>query len=778
VIREFIRNRRLEESLALSVALLVVVLLGATMMLVHSSMATSLRTEMEARGFAIARSIGAVATPSLLAYNYAALQIAAEGASEDDGVVYVVIHDKEGEVAGFSGHAELTAEARRPVRSPGSAQVQVHDKNGFETVLELAMPVRVEGVDEPWGMVRVGLSYGPVTAELQRVDLRLALVGLALALMAVASGRWIARRIAAPLRRLAEGTEALSAGDTSHRIPVTGPREIAELARSFNVMMDRIRDKAEESEAFQRALEKLNSTLEEQVNERTLALQASEAQYKTLVEHSPDSILIVQGGRVRFVNRAFVETFGVSEEEACSEEFDLDRILDPSSANLARGRISAWERDERVTSIEVLGKDRSGRVRHLELRGSRIEYRGSPSAECLLVDRTEARRLRERLNEAEKLRALGELAGGVAHDFNNLLGAILGRVQLMRRREFEDGTDRELAIIEKAAQDGRETVRRIQEFSRVRRDRQFTVVDVGEVIRDSVEITRGRWSDDSDRRNVRTCLAVEIDGKPEVLGNASELREVFTNLILNAVDAMPQGGKLELTCRRIGDRVVATVSDGGVGMTDEIRRHVFDPFFTTKGHSGMGLGMSVVYGIVTRHGGAIEVETTLGEGTTFVVELPMAPAHTEVRGGDGAALPHLVRPCRILVIDDEPEIAELLEDILTGEGHTVKTAVNGTDGVKLAALSDYDLVITDLGMPDISGWEVARRIRGRSPDLPVVLVTGWGATLDADEVRGAGIAQVVHKPFDVDEILQATSLVLGSADSGVEGSDGKPISGI
>jgi PAS domain S-box-containing protein len=773
VIRRLIQSRRLEQSLAISVAFLVVVLLGATMMLVHSSLASSLRKEMKARGFAIARSIGAVATPSLLAYNYAALQIATEGASKDGGVVYVIIHDKEGEVAGFSGPAELVPEARRPVTAPGSVQVEVHDKHGFESVLEFAMPVLVEGVDEPWGMVRVGLSYGPVAAELKRVDLRLALFGLALALVAVGSGRWIARRITAPLRRLVEGTEALSAGNTSHRIPVTGPREIAELARSFNFMMDRIRDKAEESEEFQRALEKLNATLEEQVNERTLALQESEAQYKTLVEHSPDSILIVQGGAVRFVNRAFVETFGISESEACSDAFDLDRIFDPPSASLARGRIAAWEQDEPATSIEVLGKDHAGRIRHLELRGSRIEYRGSPSAECLLVDMTEARRLRERLTEAEKLRALGELAGGVAHDFNNLLGAILGRVQLMRRREFEEGTDRELAIIEKAARDGRETVRRIQEFSRVRRDRQFTVVDVGEVIRDSVEITRGRWGDDSDRRNVSTRLSVDVDGDPLVLGNASELREVFTNLILNAVDAMPQGGQLELGCRRRVDRVVATVSDVGVGMTEEIRRHVFDPFFTTKGHSGMGLGMSVVYGIVTRHGGNIEVETALGEGTTFIVDLPAAPGHAEVRGGDGAAMPQLVRPGKILVIDDEPEIAELLEEILTTAGHTVNTAVNGNDGVKLASLSEYDLVITDLGMPDLSGWEVARRIRGRSPELPVLLVTGWGATLDADDVREAGIAQVVHKPFDIDEILQATSLVLSREPSG----DGNPISG-
>jgi len=561
VIRRFLGKRSLEHSLAISVGLLVTVLIGTTMLLVHSRVAASLRKEMGARGFSIARSIGAVATPSLLAYNYAALQIAADGASGDDGVVYVIIHDKEGEVAGVAGRSGFAVEPRVPPAVPLSRQVDV----GTGTVLELAMPVLVEGVDEPWGLVRVGLSYEPVAAELRRIDARLSLFGLALAICAVACGRLIARRITAPLRRLAEGTEALAAGDTSHRIPVVGPREIAELAGAFNSMMDRLRAKAEESTEFQRALEKLNATLEEQVHERTRALQESEAQYKTLVEHSPDSILIVQDGRVRFVNKAFVETFGVSEAQACSGDFDLDLIFDPSSAALARGRIAAWERGESMSSVEVLGKDGSGRIRHLELRGSRIEYRGTPCAECLLIDMTEARRLRERLSEAEKLRALGELASGVAHDFNNLLGAILGRAQLMRRRKLGAEADRELAVIEKAALDGRETVRRIQEFSRVRRDRQFSRVDLAEIVRDSVEITRGKWRNDTDRRNVTTRIAVNVEGNPAAIGNASELREVFTNLILNAVDAMPQGGKIELTCRQSGDKVRAIVRDDDAG---------------------------------------------------------------------------------------------------------------------------------------------------------------------------------------------------------------------
>src|SRR5260221_6027613 len=239
--------------------------------------------------------------------------------------------------------------------------------------------------------------------------MQLVLLGALLALVAVLCVRLVARRITAPLRNLAQGTEALAAGELQHRIPVSGAKELSDLARAFNTMSDRLQEKASESRVFQDALERLNSTLEQQVLERTHALEESTVQYKSLVESSPDSILIVQDGGVRLVNRAFADTFGIPESEVVHQDFRLSRIFDPSSAALAGGRIAAWERGETPAPVEVLGQDAQGRVRHLELRGSRIEYQGRPAAECLLVDMTESKRLRERLSETEKLRALGEL---------------------------------------------------------------------------------------------------------------------------------------------------------------------------------------------------------------------------------------------------------------------------------------------------------------------------------------------------------------------------------
>jgi PAS domain S-box-containing protein len=750
----------LDRSFTVATALLVAALMGTTMLLVHSRYVSGLKQGLEARARSMARDVGALATPSLLAYNYPALQAAAEAAAKDHDVFYVIIHDKEGVVAGAAGDVQAAmADDRASAGRPDLRQ----RRDEARRILEVSVPVEVEGVAEPWGTVRVALTTSAIADEIRRLDLGLLSLGFALAALAVALGRFVARRITAPLLRLVAGTEALSAGDMEHRIPVTGPRELADLARAFNAMMDRVHEKARESWAFQEQLERLNATLEQQVKERTRALEESEAQYKTLVEHSPDIILIVQDGRVCFVNRPFVDTFGVRESEALSSDFHLRRIFESSSASMAEGRIAAWERGEPAAPVEVLGRDASGNVRHLEMRGSRIEYRGRHAAECLLIDTTEAKRLREQLSNSEKLRALGELAGGVAHDFNNLLGAILGRVQILRRRPHGADEDRELAVIEKAALDGRETVRRIQEFSRTRRDRRFTAVDVGEILRDVVEITRPRWKSEFEGRDVTVEVEADTPPVPPVLGNPAELREVFTNLVLNAVDAMPSGGRLRLACRHEGKRVVATVTDTGTGMTEEVQRQIFDPFFTTKGSRGMGLGMSVVYGILTRHGVEIDVATAVNRGTTFTLRFEVTDQALQPAGGDGAALPQLVRPGRILVIDDEAEIVEIVKDVLSAEGHEVATALNGSAGLATARGATFDVVFTDLGMPDMTGWEVAERVRQLSPESAVVLVTGWGATLDQEEVRRHGVEAVLNKPFEIDELVRVAASLLTRA---------------
>ena len=224
----------------------------------------------------------------------------------------------------------------------------------------------------------------------------------------------------------------------------------------------------------------------------------------------------------------------------------------------------------------------------------------------------------------EKLSALGELASGVAHDFNNTLSGILGRAQLLQRTDDPEKIKRGLDIIIKTAEDGAKTVKRIQDFARQRRDHDFELVSIDQILLDASEITRPRWKNCAEASNIHITLNLQIGSNAMVMGDDSELREVLVNMVFNAIDAMPEGGTLSLSTRTVGDSVMIKVVDTGVGMYPEVRSRIFDPFFTTKGKAGLGLGLAVSFGIIRRHGGNIEVESQYGKGTEFRITLPLA----------------------------------------------------------------------------------------------------------------------------------------------------------
>jgi GAF domain-containing protein/anti-sigma regulatory factor (Ser/Thr protein kinase) len=369
----------------------------------------------------------------------------------------------------------------------------------------------------------------------------------------------------------------------------------------------------------------------------------------------------------------------------------------------------------------------------------------------------ELRASQDRLIQTERLRALGEMASGVAHDFNNLLAVILGRVQLLQMQATDPDLSRGLGMIERAAADAAHTVRRIQEFTRTRRTRVFEPVDLRQVIREAVELTKGRWKDEAQVRGVTYTVTTDFADVPPVAGEAAELREVFTNLLLNAVDAMPEGGGIHCTVTGEPGAVVAAVRDTGPGMPPEVRERVFEPFFTTKGPRSTGLGLSVAYGIIKRHGGRIDVESKEGAGATFVITLPQ-PSASE-RASRGHARPAITRlavtPARVLVIDDEPAVRELVADILGAAGHVALTAADGPMGLALVDSGETpDVALIDLGLPGMSGWEVAARLRATRPQLPVVLITGWGDRLDPAELQRSGISEVIAKPFQAEQILR------------------------
>ena len=369
----------------------------------------------------------------------------------------------------------------------------------------------------------------------------------------------------------------------------------------------------------------------------------------------------------------------------------------------------------------------------------------------------------EQLVRVEKLRAMGEMASGVAHDFNNVLAAILGRVQLLLQRIEDPELRRSLTVIEQAALDGAQTVRRIQEFTRVRREQSFTSIDLVEVIRDALEVTQPRWRDEPQSRGIVVRVETKLAPLPPVPGNPAELREVLTNLILNALDAMPNGGTLTLTSRADERGVIIEVQDTGIGMTDEVRRRIFDPFFTTKGPKGTGLGLAVVYGIVTRHGGEIQVESREGVGSTFTIRLPYGLIESPPTPEKEFTL---AAPARVLVIDDEEAVREALRDILSLR-HVVEEAASGAEGIDRLKQTRFDLVITDLGMAGMSGWQVAQAVKALRPETAVVLVTGWGVQLDPAELRAKGVDRVLPKPFEMMDVFELVASVVDT--NGMEG---------
>jgi CheY-like chemotaxis protein len=386
--------------------------------------------------------------------------------------------------------------------------------------------------------------------------------------------------------------------------------------------------------------------------------------------------------------------------------------------------------------------------------GKPIGFRG------ITRDITDRKRIEEQLFQAEKLRALGEMASGVAHDFNNALAAILGNAQLLLYTAQDEQLKETLKIIEKVAKDSSQTVRRLQDFTRKPVPQELFKVDINAIVKDSIEITKPKWKDEAQSKGIPIEMVSNLRDIPFASGNASELREVFTNIIFNAIEAMHEGGKIEIRTFRKRRDVFIQISDTGVGIAEEAKKRIFEPFFTTKPFSNTGLGLSMSYGIIKRFGGEIEVESKVGQGTSFTIILPIGEDEKEE-----AVKPQPIkkgRKARILVIDDDEFVRSVLSRTLAQADHQVTLAEDGGKGLQLFKEGKFDLVLTDLGMPGVSGWEVCRTIKEVSPRTPVGMITGWGDERNRSKMEEYGLNFFISKPFDLDQILNVVAETLES----------------
>jgi len=387
-----------------------------------------------------------------------------------------------------------------------------------------------------------------------------------------------------------------------------------------------------------------------------------------------------------------------------------------------------------------------GKLRYARVDNSPLVVEGRATGVLGIArDITEQKEERERAARADKLRALGQLASGVAHDFNNSLAAILGRAQLLRRQVGDPALVRNLDIIQTAAEDAAATVRRIQTFARKSAVKEFELVDVAGLLNDAIEITRTRWQNEARIRGLEYEVKLDTERGHFTYGSASELREVFVNMIVNAVDAMPRGGKLLVSCRRNDNRLQLHFTDNGVGMPDDVQQKIFEPFFSTKGAQGTGLGLSVSYSIIERHSGSISVVSEPGKGARFTIDLPAVGADSSSH--DLSALSNAQR-LRILVVDDEEPVRETLAEMLVAVNHNVELAGSGQEAVDKLRATAFDFVFTDLAMPEMDGWETARLIRKDWPSVKIVLVTGYGPTTVPPTGEEELVDAIIGKPFD------------------------------
>lgn len=371
--------------------------------------------------------------------------------------------------------------------------------------------------------------------------------------------------------------------------------------------------------------------------------------------------------------------------------------------------------------------------------------------------------------QQDRLRVLGQMASGIAHDINNAVSPLALHTASLIEREtgLSEQMQAYLGTVRRVTNDVAATIARLREFYREREpESAMQPVDLNALVRQTVDLTRARWADMPQQRGVTISVRQELDaGLPPVMGYDSELREALTNLIFNAVDALPQGGEILLRTRCVADtppRVILEVTDNGAGMDEKTVRRCMEPFFTTKGERGTGLGLAMVSGTAKRHAAEVTIDSAPGKGTTLRLEFSRTgPADASEPVAKIASAPP---PMRLLIIDDDPFVLDSMIMVLELDGHTVAKAGGGKEGIEIfrraqASNENFTAVITDLGMPDMNGNQVASAIKAMSPTTPVILLTGWGQRLrkEGDQIadNDGNVDMVLSKPPQLDELRAA-----------------------
>lgn len=496
-----------------------------------------------------------------------------------------------------------------------------------------------------------------------------------------------------------------------------------------------------------------------QLNESKLFL---ENVFKTSV----DAILIADSrGDIIMANQAVENIFGYSLEEVIGRHTSDFLPHDEYSSVLGAKMMEVLFKRNTVEGFEAEFKKKDGTLLSLEFSINLIrDAKGDVSGAVAFVrDVTDKKRYERQIFQSEKLKSIAELSTGVAHDFNNVLAAILGRAQLLRKHlvKLDDSANTDqlikgIDIIEQAVLEGSETVNNLQEFGRAHEPGQgFEPVDLKKIINDSLSLALERIKSRIDTEGIRYKITRDIDDDlPEISGVRSELMEVFTHIFKNSFDEMDRGGEIRITGGADAQNITIVIGDSGSGVSKELKDRIFDPFFTTKGPQASGLGLSVAYGIISRHNGTISARQPEKGGVEMVITLPLSG---KLPGKTASVMDCItgVTYKSVLIVEDEASVRNLLFDLVSDEYPDTSVAADGVEGLRRFKERHYDLVITDLGMPGMSGIELTKEIKKISESTPVILITGWDVHEREEEIKKDGVDVIIKKPFHLDQVVDA-----------------------
>ncbi|HEX3846566.1 MAG TPA: ATP-binding protein [Steroidobacteraceae bacterium] len=656
---------------------------------------------------------------------------------------------------------------------------------------------------------RLGTLF--VSSDLSLMYARLRLYALIVFLVCVVSmpvayliSRLLQRRMLDPILALADTTRAISERrDYSVRAQPTGAKELDQFAATFNEMLTEIQESDGKLHA-QLARLSLLQQITHATGERLDLASTFQVVLGSLEDNMPidfGCVLLhdpaaqsLTVGTVGAAGRRFADKSGLTEQtnvpidpnglSTCIAgklvyEPDVLDVPFPFPQRLGGAGLRSLVIAPLILENQVFGALVCARTAKEAFSSGECEFLKQLSEHVALASHQarlygalqqaydDLRQSQHAVMQQERLRALGQMASGIAHDINNAISPVSLYTESLLEREpgLSERARGYLVTIQRAIDDVARTVARMREFYR-EREAQLTLerVDLNRAVKQVVDLTRPRWGDLPQQLGANVELATELaEELPEIMGAEHEIRDALTNLIFNAVDAMPGGGTITVRTRMVagpdGERVLVDVGDSGVGMDEDTRRRCLEPFFTTKGERGTGLGLAMVYGMIQRHSAELEIASALGKGTTITLSFP-AVTSSAVSTSKTSTVAAIGRRLRILLVDDDPLLIKSLQDTLQEDGHLITATHGGQAGIDAFAAAHQrgevpDIVITDLGMPQVDGRKVAASIKTTSTNTPVIMLTGWGQRMMAANEIPPHVDKVLAKPPRLHELRAA-----------------------